>query len=108
MENWSNDLSKIPIDGNKYYYQLTQAEKQMMDNYMAFNENSSIILNLSDLADDFEVQKVQNGAYLISGYGLGCSGGERCIGKWYYYNKDNKFQPADETAKQLLTTITWK
>ena len=54
---------------------------------------------------DWQIKKTQKGVFLISGYGLGWAMGDVSSGKWYYYQMDNNFKPADAPAQKLRNTL---
>lgn len=54
----------------------------------------------------WQLRQVQKNIYLVSGYGLGfCGSAGLCLGEWYYYVDENRFQPSSETARALLIQI---
>lgn len=68
------------------------------------SESARILAEIVDHEDDWEIVKMSNGVYEVSGYGLGYTD-QPSFGEWYYYEESNSIEPKDQPAIGLRDAL---
>ncbi len=112
LDSYTDELRGLEAgstDGNVNEEQLARrieaTESRIADLTQQIEQMEKLSSSWLNSKDDWQVKKTQKGVYLISGYGLGWAMADVSSGKWYLYEMDDTFKPADAPAQKLRNVL---